>query len=65
MQRDRRSAGPDVSSYDINGIKSQFPGSFNFDTYNINLGWAGVGQFEDQVNPLSHDGVHGRDCRRR
>ncbi len=41
-----------TKSYDINGIKSA-PGSFNFDTYNINLGWAGVGQFEDQVNPLS------------
>ena len=41
-----------TSSYDINGIES-VPGSFNFDTYNINLGWAGVGQFEDQVNPLS------------
>ena len=41
-----------TSSYDINGIKS-VPGSFNFDTYNINLGWAGIGQFEDQVNPLS------------
>lgn len=41
-----------TKSYDINGIKS-VPGSFNFDTYNINLGWAGVGQFEDQVNPLS------------
>ena len=41
-----------MSSYDINGIKS-VPGSFNFDTYNINLGWAGIGQFEDQVNPLS------------
>ena len=37
---------------DIYGIES-VPGSFNFDTYNINLGWAGVGQFEDQVNPLS------------
>ncbi len=41
-----------TESYDIDGIKST-PGSFNFDTYNINLGWAGVGQFEDQVNPLS------------
>ena len=35
-----------TDSYDINGIKSM-PGTFNFDTYNINLGWAGVGQFED------------------
>jgi len=41
-----------TSSYDINGIKSK-TGSFNFDTYDYNLGWAGVGQFEDQVNPLS------------
>ena len=41
-----------TESYDINGIKSM-AGSFNFDTYNINLGWAGIGQFEDQVNPLS------------
>ena len=41
-----------TDSYDINGIKS-VPGTFNFDTYNINLGWAGVGQFEDKVNPLS------------
>lgn len=38
--------------YDIDGIKSA-AGSFNFDTYNINIGWAGIGQFEDQVNPLS------------
>ncbi|MBR5129001.1 MAG: penicillin-binding protein [Firmicutes bacterium] len=41
-----------TKSYDINGIKTE-AGSFNFDTYNINLGWAGIGQFEDQVNPLS------------
>ncbi len=41
-----------TSSYDVNGIKSK-AGSFNFDTYNYNLGWAGIGQFEDQVNPLS------------
>ncbi|MBR5517336.1 MAG: penicillin-binding protein [Firmicutes bacterium] len=41
-----------TKSYDINGIKTQ-AGSFNFDTYNINLGWAGIGQFEDQVNPIS------------
>lgn len=41
-----------TSSYDINGIKS-IPGSFNFDTYNYNLAWAGIGQFEDQVNPMS------------
>lgn len=41
-----------TSSYDVNGIKSK-AGSFNFDTYSYNLGWAGIGQFEDQVNPLS------------
>ena len=41
-----------TSSYDIDGIRTA-AGSFNFDTYNINLGWAGIGQFEDQVNPLS------------
>jgi len=38
--------------YNINGIETE-AGSFNFDTYNINLGWAGIGQFEDQVNPIS------------
>lgn len=41
-----------TSSYDVNGVKSK-AGSFTFDTYDYNLGWAGVGQFEDQVNPLS------------
>ena len=41
-----------TKSYDINGIETE-KGSFNFDTYNINLGWAGIGQFEDQVNPIS------------
>ena len=41
-----------VSKYDIDGIKTA-AGSFTFDTYDINLGWAGIGQFEDQVNPLS------------
>ena len=41
-----------VSKYDIDGIKT-VAGSFNFDTYDINLGWAGIGQFEDQINPLS------------
>lgn len=41
-----------TKSYDINGIKTE-AGSFNFDTYKINQGWAGIGQFEDQVNPIS------------
>ena len=40
-----------TTSYDINGIKTK-AGSFNFDTYDINVGWGGIGQFEDQVNPL-------------
>ena len=41
-----------TASYDVNGIKTA-EGSFNFDTSDINLGWAGIGQFEDEVNPLS------------
>ncbi len=41
-----------TSQYNIDGIKTA-QGNFNFDTYDINLGWAGVGQFEDQINPLS------------
>ena len=41
-----------TKSYDINGIKTE-AGSFNFNTYKINQGWAGIGQFEDQVNPIS------------
>jgi len=41
-----------TSRYEIDGIRTT-AGSFNFDTYDINLGWAGIGQFEDQVNPLS------------
>lgn len=41
-----------TSSYDVDGIKTA-AGSFNFDTYNINIGWASIGQFEDEVNPLS------------
>lgn len=40
------------SSYDIDGI-STAAGSFHFDSANVNIGWAGIGQFEDQVNPLS------------
>ena len=39
-------------SYDINGIKTA-EGSFNFDADPINIGWAGIGQFEDQANPMS------------
>ena len=41
-----------TKSYDINGIKTE-KGNFNFNTYKINQGWAGIGQFEDQVNPVS------------
>lgn len=41
-----------TSSYDINGITSK-KGSFDFDTESINLAWAGIGQYEDQVNPIS------------
>ena len=42
-----------TGSYDIDGINS-CEGSFNFPSEkNINLSWAGIGQFEDQVNPLS------------
>lgn len=39
-------------SYDIDGIKSA-AGTFNFDSADVNIGWAGIGQFEDQLNPLS------------
>lgn len=28
-------------------------GSFNFDSAELNIGWAGIGQFEDQMNPLA------------
>ena len=41
-----------TSSYDINGIKTA-EGTFNFDADPIDLGWAGIGQFEDEANPMS------------
>ncbi len=41
-----------TKSYDINGIKTK-KGTFNFDADAVNIGWAGIGQFEDQANPLS------------
>ena len=41
-----------TKSYDIDGIKSA-AGTFNFDSADVNIGWAGIGQFEDQLNPLS------------
>ena len=55
--------GPDVmgvyvnkagltSSYQVNGIETA-SGSFNFNYSELDLAWAGIGQFEDQVNPLS------------
>lgn len=41
-----------TKSYDIDGIKS-VPGSFEFPKNNeFNLGWAGIGQYKDLVNPL-------------
>ena len=39
-------------SYDINGIASA-AGQFEFEAASINRAWAGIGQYEDQVNPLS------------
>ena len=41
-----------TASYDINGMENA-AGSFNFTSSKLDLAWAGVGQFEDQVNPLS------------
>lgn len=42
------------ASYDVDGIETA-AGSFNFpNEATISLGWAGIGQFEDQVNPLSY-----------
>lgn len=41
-----------TSSYDINGIQSA-KGSFVFDAASYNMAWAGIGQYEDQLNPLS------------
>ena len=38
--------------YEIDGIRTA-AGSFNFDSAELNIGWAGIGQFEDQVNPLA------------
>ena len=38
--------------YEIDGIRTA-AGSFNFDSAKLNIGWAGIGQFEDQVNPLA------------
>ena len=41
-----------TDSYDINGIQSA-KGSFIFDAAAYNMAWAGIGQYEDQLNPLS------------
>ncbi len=41
-----------TSSYDINGIHSA-AGQFTFEAASINRAWAGIGQYEDQLNPLS------------
>lgn len=41
-----------TSSYDVNGIKSA-EGQFLFDGAGINRAWSGIGQYEDQLNPLS------------
>lgn len=39
-------------SYNINGIETM-PGSFDFGGDAASLGWAGVGQGKDEINPLS------------
>lgn len=41
-----------TSSYDINGIASA-AGQFEFQAASINRAWAGIGQYQDQLNPLS------------
>ena len=41
-----------TQSYDINGIACA-AGSFEFEAASINRAWAGIGQYEDQLNPLS------------
>lgn len=41
-----------TGSYDINGIKTA-AGSFEFEAASINRAWAGIGQYEDQLNPIS------------
>ena len=39
-------------SYEINGVPTA-AGTFNFDTQDINLAWSGIGQYQDEVNPLA------------
>lgn len=41
-----------TDSYDINGIETA-KGSFDFSGSAASLGWAGVGQGRDEINPLS------------
>ncbi|MGI6736933.1 MAG: penicillin-binding transpeptidase domain-containing protein [Anaerovoracaceae bacterium] len=41
-----------TSSYDVDGIPTA-KGSFEFPSSGVNLAWAGVGQYKDQVNPCS------------
>lgn len=41
-----------TQSYDINGIHSA-AGHFEFDAAGINRAWAGIGQYENQLNPIS------------
>lgn len=41
-----------TTSYNVDGIKTA-EGYFDFDTNKVNLGWAGIGQYKDWINPLS------------
>lgn len=42
-----------TKSYDINGVMTK-KGSFEFpDDADLNLDWAGIGQYNDQINPMS------------
>ncbi len=41
-----------TKSYDINGIETM-AGTFEFTSVPIDLGWAGIGQHNDEANPLS------------
>ena len=41
-----------TKAYNLDGINSA-AGTFNFDSADVNVAWAGIGQFEDQLNPLS------------
>jgi peptidoglycan glycosyltransferase len=41
-----------TTSYDINGVHNA-RGSFEFPSATLNLAWAGIGQWKDQLNPCS------------